>query len=61
MNRIILSIIFSLTFFFSNAREDISISIFTTAQGNDIYELEGHAALRIRKGNDIDCVINWTL
>lgn len=61
MNRIILSIIFSLTFFFSNAREDISISIFTTAQGNDIYELEGHAALRIRKGNDIDCVINWGL
>lgn len=61
MNRLALFLIFSLTFLFSNAQEDISISIFTTAQGNDIYELEGHAAMRIRKGNDIDCVINWGL
>lgn len=39
----------------------IDISIFTTAQGNDIYELEGHAAMRIRKGSGFDYTINWGL
>ncbi len=36
-------------------------SLITCAPGNEIYQLEGHEALRVRMGAGIDLAINWGL
>lgn len=37
------------------------VSLLTCAPGSIIYELEGHAALRVRQADGTDITVNWGL
>ena len=43
----------------ASANDSIYVSIFCTAQGHEIYELEGHAAMRIKVDGKCDYTISW--
>ena len=43
------------------ADDDVRISMLTARAGADIYQLEGHTALRIQTPERGDYVVNWGL
>ena len=61
MKQTITTLLIFLSAFCATADNTVTISMITTAQGRQIYELEGHAAMRITVGDSIDYVINWGL
>lgn len=42
-----------------SARPPLEVSVLTVDAGRDIYQLEGHTALRLRRPGEYDMVVNW--
>lgn len=40
-------------------RPPLEVSVLTVDAGRDIYQLEGHTALRLRRPGEYDMVVNW--
>ncbi|MCM1163280.1 MAG: DUF4105 domain-containing protein [Muribaculaceae bacterium] len=57
-----LSLLFCMLLFVFGSLDAASrydVSLLTCSEGSDIYQLEGHTALRFKSGDSLDITVNW--
>lgn len=60
MKRLLLTLsIIALSLAYVMAEPRMKVSLLTCSEGRNIYELEGHSALRLQTADGSDCIINW--